>query len=99
MLRVWSDMLTAADQKHVPLLGLLDMSAAFDCVDHDLLLQTLHLGFGLSGVVLDWIGSFLQGRTQQVLYNVKRPRFSSCHSAFHKVPCWGRCCTFCTQQN
>ena len=22
------------------------------------------------------------------------PRFNSCHSAFHKVPCWGRCCLF-----
>jgi len=49
MLRVWSDILTAADQRHVT------MSAAFDCVDHDLLLQRLHLGFGLSGVVLEWI--------------------------------------------
>ena len=69
MLRVWSDILRAADQRHVTLLGLLDMSAAFDCVDHDLLLPRLHLGFGLSGVVLEWIRSFLQGRTQQVLYN------------------------------
>ena len=69
LLRVWSDILTAADQRHVTLLGLLDMSAAFDCVDHDLLLQRLQLGFGLTGVVLQWIYSFLHGRTQQVLYN------------------------------
>ena len=49
-------------------LKLLDFD--FDCVDHDLLLQRLHLGFGLSGVVLEWIRSFLQGRTQpSVLYN------------------------------
>ena len=69
MLRVWSDILTAADQRHVTLLGLLDMSAAFDCVDHDLLVQRLQLGFSLTGAVLEWICSFLQGRTQQVLYN------------------------------
>jgi len=69
MLRVWSDILTAADQRHVTLLGLLAMSAAFDCVDHDLLIQRLQLGFGLTGAVLEWICSFLQGRTQQVLYN------------------------------
>jgi len=43
MLRVWSDILTAADHRHVTLLGLMDMSAAFACVDHDLLLQRLHL--------------------------------------------------------
>jgi len=38
MLRVWSDVVTAADQRRVALLALLDMSDAFDCVDHDLLL-------------------------------------------------------------
>ena len=41
ILRVWSDMLNAADTRQVTLLGLLDLSAAFDCVDHDLLLQRL----------------------------------------------------------
>jgi len=43
------------------------MSAALDCADLDLLLQRLQLGFGLSGAVLEWIRSFLQGRTQEIL--------------------------------
>jgi len=38
-LRVMSDALTAADQRRVTLIGLLDLSAAFDCVDHALLLR------------------------------------------------------------
>ena len=59
MLRVWSDMLNAADTRQVTLLSLLDLSAAFDCVDHDLLLQRLEHGFGLADVVLRWIHSFL----------------------------------------
>ena len=63
MLRVWSDILTATVQRHVTLLGLLDISAAFDCIDYIL------LGFGLTGAVLEWICSFLEGRTQQVFYN------------------------------
>ena len=65
-MRVW---LQAADLRHVTLLGLLDMSAAFDCVDHAILLQRLRSAVGLYGVVLNWIDSFLSGRTQHIVYN------------------------------
>ena len=34
MLRVLSDALSAADSRQLTLLALLDMTAAFDCVDH-----------------------------------------------------------------
>ena len=39
MLRVLSDVLTAVDGRRVTLLGVLDMSAAFDCVYRNLLLH------------------------------------------------------------
>jgi hypothetical protein len=68
MLRVWSDILQAADTKQVTLLGMLDLSAAFDCVDYSLLLKRLETGFGLIDVVLDWLRSFLTDSTQQVAY-------------------------------
>jgi len=68
MLRVMSDALTAADQRCVTLIGLLDLSAAFDCVDNALLLQRLQHTFGLSGTVLCWLTSFVTGRSQQVAY-------------------------------
>jgi len=57
MLRVCSDFLNlkAADTRCVTLLSLLDMSAAFDCVDHSILIQRPQSTVGLSGVVLDWI--------------------------------------------
>jgi len=68
MLHVWSDMLMAADSQQVTLLCLLDLSAAFDCVNHNLLLQQLQLSFSLTGVALEWIRSFLTGQTQQIAY-------------------------------
>ena len=45
------------------------MSAAFDTVDHQILLHRLERSFGLTGNVLSWLTSFLDGRTQQVVFN------------------------------
>jgi len=69
MLRVVSDVLTAADAQQVTLLGLLDLSAAFDCVDHQLLLHRLQRDFGLTDTVLNWVTSFVTSRSQQVVCN------------------------------
>jgi len=45
------------------------LSAAFDCVDHDILLWRLNAAFGIDGTALQWIKSFLIERTQQIFYN------------------------------
>ena len=34
---------------------LLDMSAAFDAIDHDALIKLSSSWFGISGIALDWI--------------------------------------------
>jgi len=67
MLQVLSDTLMSADAQKVTLLSLLDLSAAFDCVDHPLLLLRLQHNFGLTGQVLQWLTSLLS-RTQQIVH-------------------------------
>ena len=53
------------------LLSLLDLTAAFDTVDHDVLLQRLEKTFGFSGSLLQWIRSYLGNRCQSVYLNGK----------------------------
>ena len=55
------------------------MSAAFDSVDHDILLQRLSISFGISDRALDWINSFVCGRTQSVVIGGKRSPWSQIH--------------------
>ena len=57
----------ACDQGSVSILSLLDLSAAFDTLDHNILLKKLKLSFGISSVVLRWLESYLTERNQTVL--------------------------------
>jgi len=66
LIKVLSDIFDAADLGKVSLLGLLDLSAALDTVDHDILLRRLENSFGIDGMALQWINSFLTNRTQAV---------------------------------
>ena len=49
-------------------LCLLDLTAAFDTIDHDLLMLQLERQFVLRGVVLQWFSSYLSDRTFQVVF-------------------------------
>ena len=67
LLRVKNDILLNMNKQHVTLLVLLDLSAAFDTVDHNVLLSRLHSKFGISGTALEWFRSYLNGRSQRVM--------------------------------
>ena len=44
----------------------LDLSSAFDTIDHSLLLNRLKIAFGITGSAFDWISSYLSNRSQSV---------------------------------
>uniref|UniRef100_A0A803TXA5 Reverse transcriptase domain-containing protein n=1 Tax=Anolis carolinensis TaxID=28377 RepID=A0A803TXA5_ANOCA len=59
------DLRRELDRGSVSLLVLLDLSAAFDTINHGILLGCL-AGMGLGGTILQWLRSFLEGRSQMV---------------------------------
>ena len=66
LLRVHNDVMLALDKQRDVILVLLDLSAAFDNIDHDILLGRLKSWFGIGGAVYSWLESFLRGRTQRI---------------------------------
>jgi hypothetical protein len=66
LLKIVNDVLLAADRGDAALLALFDLSAAFDTVDHTLLISRLSSRFGLCGDVLKWFMSYLSDRQQCV---------------------------------
>jgi len=67
--RLHNDILTALDNNMAVLLVCLDLSAAFDTIDHNILLQRLERRLGITGKCLDWLSSYLTGRTFRVRVN------------------------------
>ncbi len=83
LLKVTNDILRENDKGKVTALVLLDLSAAFDTVDHDILLSRLETDVGVSGVALSWFRSYLSGRSQSVAC---AGRTSSCRAVTCGVP-------------
>ena len=66
LLRVMNDILLKMNSQHVTLRVLLDLSAAFDTVSHDVLLDRLHNDVGLRGNAFNWFYSYRSQRSQIV---------------------------------
>ena len=72
LVQVQNDILRAVDNNCCVVLLLLDLSAAFDTVDHTILLNRMSAKFVIKGQVRNWFQSYLNKRTQFVLINGTR---------------------------
>src|SRR4029077_11756432 len=79
LLRIQNDLLLVINEHRVSALILLDLSAAFDTIDHKILLKRLSSFYGISGSALDLLSSYLSNRTQSVSIN-------SCSTSPSPVP-------------
>ena len=66
LIKAMNDILLKMNSQLVTLLILLDLSAAFDTVDHQLLLERLSDEVGIRGTALNWFRSYLSDRGQRV---------------------------------
>ena len=67
LLKVQSDILEIIDQGKTAGLILLDLSAAFDTIDQDMLIKRLTDSYHINGAALEWYKSYLIGREQSAV--------------------------------
>ena len=69
LVKVTNDILQALDNNKCVFLVLLDLSAAFDTINHSVFLERLDKEYGVTGSVSNWMGSYLNNRTQAIGIN------------------------------
>ena len=82
-------------EKHEYTLGVfVDLSKAFDTVDHEILLKKLSF-FGINGLNLQWFRSYLSNRKQFISYNNnEKSRMQPIFVEFRRVQYSVHCCFF-----
>ena len=80
LLKVVNDIYQATDNKCEAVLVMVDLSVAFDTIDHAILLDRLGYCYGFSEMVLRWIESHPQDRPQCIALDkiLSPPRYLSC---------------------
>ena len=66
LLKIVNNLLLSCDENMPTVVLLLDLSAAFDTVDHEKLLEILYLDIGIRGKAYSWCKSFLINRTFRI---------------------------------
>ena len=79
LVHVQNDLLMALDSGYSVILLMLDLSAAFDTIDHSIMLHRLSFRFGIKEKALKWFESYLPDHRQAVVVNAKT-------SPWHSLP-------------
>ena len=70
LLYIYDHLVNAIGSQKLSCLCLLDLFAAFDTIDHNILLARLSSWFGIHGVALKWFKSFLSSRSFRVICDI-----------------------------
>ncbi len=76
LVKMTNDLLLASDKGCISLLVLLDLSAAFDTIDHGILIDRLQNYTGIQGQALRWFRSYLSDRYHFVYLNGESSQLS-----------------------
>ena len=85
LLKITNDILMNQNEQCSTALVAIDLSAAFDLVNHSILLERLYTYYGISGTALEWFRSYLSGRTQSVVINGVHSQEKMLDHGYHKV--------------
>ena len=96
-IKVMSDVYEAADAGSVTLLGLLDLSAAFDTVDHRIILDRLGHDYGIGGLAIQWIESYLTDAVNSCGSTESLQGLYQSPPVCRRGPSWGRSSSSRTQ--
>ena len=88
LLKIHNELILAMDRGEVTSLILLDLSAAFDTVDHFILFTRLQNWFGLDGLSLDWFTLYLSSGSQAASINDSIYAFSTLSCGVQRFCTW-----------
>jgi hypothetical protein len=77
------------DRQKVTLLVLIDLSTAFDSIDHEIILGTLEKDFGVAGNAFKWLTSYLSERKQTILIKDHKSKVFNLQSGVQQGSCLG----------
>ena len=89
LIKLTNDILCSMERQHMAAIAILDLSAAFDTVDHYILLQILEQNFGFCDKALLWFQNYLRPRSFRVNINGKYSKLIDLKFSFLQGSCSG----------